>query len=220
MDFGSLVTSVFSGGADVIFGSVFGVVGSVITHITDYKMRKLENQEKAAARDHELRMIDAETKAMVAESQANISVARVQTDGLVAVEETRALRESYAAEAEPALQKSYLDRLLTIPWLSWLGAIVVFFLGVVDFLKKLVRPAATYYSLAALTWITYLSYRVLEESSGGVLLPGDAFEIFQQVVHTIIILSTTIISWWFCDRRLAKNNARRMQAATPPKETK
>jgi hypothetical protein len=57
------------------------------------------------------------------------------------------------------------------------------------------------------TYITILTYRILEDTLGmpGQILPAvKAMELFEVVILTVLYMTTTVLTWWFADRRTAK----------------
>jgi len=180
-------------------GAITGLIGSVITGITNYKMQKIKN-------DHEIRMIQAESDAIRIEAEANIKVTRAETEGKVAIAEVEALKETYRQAAKPLFERSYMRILMASRWFSWIGALIAFLFGFVDFMSKSCRPVLTYYLMGCSTWLTIITYKIMKEStgSGNVLATDKAYDLFYLVVMAIIFLTVSCVSWWFCDRQTSK----------------
>jgi len=180
-------------------GAITGLIGSVITGITNYKMQKIKNE-------HDIAMIQAESAAIRIEAEANIKVTRAETEGKVAIAEVEALKTTYQQAAKPLFERSYMRALMASKWFSWIGALIAFLFGVVDFLSKAARPVLTYYLMGCSTWLTIIAYTVLKESigTGNALSPDRAYDLFYLVVMAIIFLTVSCVSWWFCDRQTSK----------------
>lgn len=180
-------------------GALTGLFGSIITAITNFKMQKMKN-------DHDIAKIKAESEAIKIEAEAEIKVTQAETEGQVAIAEVDALKTTYEQAAKPLFEKSYMKILMGNKWFAWLGAIIAFLFGFVDFLSKSCRPVLTYYLMACSTWLTLITYDILKKSMGSEnILPVDkAYELFHLVIMTIIFLTVSCVSWWFCDRQTSK----------------
>jgi len=179
-------------------GGLTGLLGSLITLIGNLAMQKMKNK-------HEIDKITAESNAIVVEANAQIMVQKSKTEGEIQVAEVEALKESYKDQSTTLFDKSYMQSLMVSKWFSWIGAIIAFMFGLVDFMKQACRPVLTYYLVGASTWITILAYRLLREAMGQTPLALDkAYDIFNQVTYLILYLTVSCVTWWFCDRRMAK----------------
>ena len=185
-----------------IFGAVTGLVGGVVTAITNYKMQRLKNADAESQRQFEIQKLHAETDAMIREAEANIKIAKTQVEGAVELEEARAFTASQKPQ-EPLFRESYMRRLEKSRLTAWLVGPIALVFALVDVLKALMRPLITVYHVAVTTWITVLAWRILQEHGSGVS-PDKAVAIFDQVTTTVIYLCVTCVTWWFADRRMAK----------------
>lgn len=73
----SLISELFASGPG---GVITGLVGGVVTSITNFKIQKEKNK-------HELAMLSAETEAMQAETAANIQITETKVQGDLAMVE-------------------------------------------------------------------------------------------------------------------------------------
>ena len=200
MDF---LTNLLTGGASGLLGGITGLFGGAITAFTNFKMQKLKNA-------HDLVMLEAETNAMIAESNAATEREKARVEGEIEVAEVTALTASYKEAAKPSFDSSYMKMLMEDG--RWfyprviMGTLIAFLLGVVDFIKALCRPFLTFYLMGASTWVTLLAYKILLDSlgEGNVITPEQAFELFNIAINTVMYLTVTCVSWWFADRRTAK----------------
>ncbi len=180
-----------------VFGALTGLVGSAVTAWTNYKMQKLKN-------DHELAMVEAETKSMVAEAQAQIQVTKAKVEGEERVAEMEALKASYGELSKDTFKESYMKYVAESRWTRWWApALIGILFAFVDVMRRAARPALTYYLVGATTWLTVMVWRLLAQS-GSPIDSTAAQELLGQLVVTILYLTVSAVTWWFCDRRLAK----------------
>lgn len=174
----SLVTSVFGGG-------ITGLIGSITQHVLEFKTKKLEleaNRDKFA---HEERMVKAEAEVMAQEWAARTKVAETESAARIDVADSAAFAASFN---EPARYSEH-----TTEKQNW------FMVGL-DVLRGVVRPGLTVY-LCILTTLLYLKAQRLLPTD---LAPDQALGLVNDIVGTILYLTTTCILWWFGTRNKAK----------------
>ena len=66
---------------ETVLGMATGIIGNVVGGIFKYKAQKLELEIKKAGNEHELKMVEAETAAMIQESKASIAITRATVEG-------------------------------------------------------------------------------------------------------------------------------------------
>ena len=193
----------------IILGGITGLLGPLITAFTNYKMQKLKNEARAQDREHEIRMVEAETTAMIAETEANIRVAEVKTEGELQLADAEAYQISQREAGKNLFGERYMDALLghegklnflTVP----AGLLLCLGFGFIDILKGFTRPALTFYLVGCTTWVTWMAWQIVQKASMSTLTPVDAFEIFWKVVSIVVYLTVSSVTWWFADRRMAK----------------
>lgn len=178
MDFLGLVTSAFGGG-------LTGLIGGAVTKVFEYKTKKLEieaNKEKYA---HEVNMKKADAEIMAQEWAARTKVADIEATAKVEVEDSKAFAASMESE-----NKNYLD------YLDKLNTTQDWFFVVLEFVRGAIRPALTSY-LCVLTTMLYLKASKLVPS---VIAPDAALGMVNNIINTILYLTTTCILWWFGTR--------------------
>lgn len=175
-------------------GAISGLVGPIVSAISNYKMLKLKNE-------HEIAKIEAETNAMIAEVNANIQISRVETEGEIQLAELGAFVESQKQGNKDLVKKSYIDQMLEKN--SKVAGFLVFMFAVVDFLKGLARPAITYYLIGLTTWITWKCY-VLITTADKTISITKASMLFEAVILFIVYLCGTVVGWWFGSRGSSK----------------
>lgn len=179
-----------------IAGVITGLIGNVVTAITNYKTQKLKNA-------HEVQMTKLETEAMLAETQANIQITETKTQGELAIQDARIFKESIKAGSGKLLDSSVVDKLLDGKYTKWVGTFLVFLLGVADTLRGIMRPVLTLYLVGLTSWITYQAADILA-AKATVLTASMAAGIFTNVTGIVVYLAATAVAWWFGDRSVQK----------------
>ena len=75
---------------ETILGGITGLVGNIVTSIFNYKSAKLEIDRAKQQNEFDLKMVDAETRAMIMEAKANIRVTQAQVEGAVDIKDAEA----------------------------------------------------------------------------------------------------------------------------------
>lgn len=171
------LTSLFSGGVNVLSGGLVGAIGGVITGWMKLK-------ERRADQEHERLMRDKDREMMIAEA-----------DSAVRLEQARALtvQEQGAADAFTASQVSARVEIpdsiasKAAPWSA-----TIFVLG--EFMKGQVRVLLTIISFAA---VIYFAAQGLEEAMKGK-------DLGLSCVKSIIFMAELSGGWWFAQRQMHK----------------
>lgn len=175
---GTLVGSIFSGGAT-------GILGVIAQRFADYKNKQLDMQLESQrfSQQVELKKIDADI--MEREAAAKLQITTVETQGASDVADAAAFAASY--QLEP---KQYSNVTTLTPAQNWIMVLV-------DALRGFVRPALTLYLCALVTAIYYASRDKLQTED---LDADQALELFKLMLGTICYVWTTITLWWFGTR--------------------
>ena len=182
----------------ILGGGLTGLIGSALTSLTNYKMQKLKN-------DHDAKMAELDMQTIRLEAEMQVKVTQAETEGKIALADMEALKTSIAEAQKPLFQESYMNKLMKSPWTAWIGAILSFLFGLVEFLKHLARPALTYYLMGVSTWITIVAWQTLEKTTGTTpLTVTESYDLFDKIITIMIYLTVSCVSWWFADRRTAK----------------
>lgn len=187
---------------ETILGGVTGLIGNIVTGVVNYKTRKLEVE-------HEQKMVELETKAMLAEAEANIKVTKAQVEGAVELADSAAYMESIKQGNKPLFSERWVDNLFKVEgWARFIAVpaaiLVALLFGFVDWLRGLMRPALTMYLTGMTTYITLLAWKIMQEHGIMTLGSEGATEIFNHVISIVIYLTVSCVTWWFGDRRIAK----------------
>ena len=182
--------------AEGIAGVVTGLVGTIATSFLNLKTQKEKNK-------HELNMIEAQTKAMIAEKDANIQITETQVAGDLERMDADIYKETIKVGNQQALDSKLLEKLFSSKWTTPFGVLLAFLLGLVDFVKHLMRPGLTAYLVLVSSWLT-LEATTIIQAKQELLSAAMALDIFNNMVNVIFYLTVSVVTWWFGDRRVAK----------------
>ena len=169
-----LISSIFGGG-------VTGLLGAVVTKITEYKTAKLKA-------DHEIEMRKADAAIMAQEWAARTQMAQVEASAKVDAADAQSFADSYRLEPQ-----MYSDPKKATSAQEWLFVFL-------DFMRGIVRPALTIY-LCALTTAIYLQAHAL---LGTGMDKTQAVVLVSHIIDTVLYLTVTVVCWWFGVRTKTK----------------
>ena len=190
-------------GLDVIFGGITGLIGSVITGVTNYKTKKLETA-------HEEKMVELESAAMKLEAEMNIAITKAEIEGEVELADSAAYLESLKSGQTSFFGKDWIDKLFNIqgkflgPLAKLVGIGVAGAFGFVDWLRGFMRPALTSYLIGMSTLITFMAWNIIQEHGLQTITADQSVLIFREVTSIIIYLTVSCVTWWFGDRSMSK----------------
>lgn len=180
---GSVFSGIFGGGAT-------GLLGVLLQRYFDHK--KVANdteiiklQLRAA---HETRKIELEAQERMATKAADLALVQAQLDA-----------QAREAEADSADYIKSLDSdraTFIMPEAQKQSRAVRWALGFVDFVRGLMRPAITAYTLALLTAVWYW-VQTMYSTMGLKLTPEQVLGLANQAIGTIVYLAVTTTVWWF-----------------------
>ena len=191
-------------GLDVILGGLTGLIGNGVTTWFKFKNAKLQFE-------HDEKMIDLQTNAMIQKAQAQIKITEATVKGEIEKEDSKAYTESQKSGHVQMFHEKWIDLLMKAGEAKWTGW---FFKGIatlvssgfafIDWLNAAMRPVLTLYLVGCSTYITILAWRIMSQAGIQHLTGEQATAIFQQVTSTMIYLAVSAVTWWFGDRRMAK----------------
>lgn len=184
-------------------GGLTGLIGPIITAFVNYKMKKVDIEDKNNERKFKIELLNAESKNMIEEAKIGLQVEQARVEGEIEKIEAEAYRDSLVSAEKPLFKESYMQLLSKTKYFSWMVAVIAFMFGLIDWLKGLARPIITYYLIGCSTYITILSYSIVIKTNGG-LDPQMAQGLFHDVCIAIIYMTVSCVMWWFSDRRMAK----------------
>lgn len=189
-------------GLDVILGGVTGLVGNVITSITNYKTLKIKNE-------HDEKMLPLQTTAMLEKGKMEIDLMKNKIAGEIELADVEAYTKSQEYGNQKTFSEKWIEsmfavqgkmRILAIPFAIMFCSLF----AIVDFLRGFMRPGLTMYLTGLTTVITYMAWDILQKHGvAGMSLP-EAVSLFDRVISIVIYLTVSCVTWWFADRRTAK----------------
>jgi hypothetical protein len=202
---------------ETIFGAATGLIGNVVSGIFNYKTAKLKIESDKLNNEHELKMVSAETDAMIQESKANIAINRAKIEGEVDLADANVYLQSQKEGNKNTFSNEWIDKMMNQPG-KWkiitlpVATFLAFMFGLTDFFKGLIRPLLTAYLTGLTTWVTIMAWKIMKMD--GVVMDLDtATGIFQDTTSIVIYLTVSCVTWWFGDRRMAKTIMQVMKGA-------
>lgn len=170
---GTLVGSIVSGGAT-------GIIGVIVQRIADYKNKQLDlaiSKEKMA---HEIALKKIDAEILAQEYAARVTVAASESNAKIEVADSQAFAASFV---EPKMYSEGTGK----------SGLQSFAFVLLDLIRGVVRPGLTIY-LCVITTYVYLQ---VKELMGVPLDPTKGMDLLNQIVGTILYLTTTCLLWWF-----------------------
>ena len=191
-------------GLDIILGGVTGLIGNAFTTWFKYKNAKMEYE-------HEEKMVDLQTKAMIQKSQMQMQIIETQVEGEIRKEEEQSFQDSQKYGSQKLFHEKWIDMIMAAgsgKWTGWIfrlfGTIISAAFAFVDWLNAAMRPTLTLYLVGSSSYITYLAWRIMQDAGIATMTATQAVGIFQQVTSTMIYLAVSAVTWWFGDRTMSK----------------
>lgn len=199
--------TLLGGGAGLAAGGPLGLIaglfGGWLQQRQKRKMAELEAADRQAARAHEIALLDAQTSNMIKEAEIGLKVTQTEADIAADLarydvdKEVLKLAQGDIAKPEEILfSDTELEKSRVARFFSCLMRVLF---GLVEMLRRLYRPAASYYSMAGLTylvlWLTSeLAKRNIE------LTDEQVVTMWFSIVDTCLFLAVTCVTWWFISR--------------------
>lgn len=159
----------------VVSGGATGLIGAGITRLAEHHAKKMEYKH-----DEKMRELDAAI--MREEWTQKTKIADIEAE--VKLDATAAA--SFAASFNEPQRYSDGTKLT-----AFQNLIMVF----VDALRAVVRPALTIYLCAISTYLYWDAHKAMEYV--GVM---ELTKLVNQIVDTILYLTTVVVAWWFGTR--------------------
>lgn len=195
-------------------GGLFGILGGLgtawIKSSADAKEREFKLKENQSKRDHDLKMITAETDASIKEIEANVRRDQIMMDGQADIEESKGRNKSILKLSENYVKTSLIEKMMfnESKWTAWLtmpiAILITFIHGLVDISRTLVRVIVTYGSVAFSCYVTYMAFGMYQEL-GIVIKAGELYEVIQTMLRLLTFTTTTVVSFWFMDKSISRN---------------
>ena len=183
MDVGTIVGALGS----ILTGGATGLIGAAVTRYADYKLEalRMEHKREEIKLQNEQIRIEGEVRTRVAETEAA---------GAAEVASYEALSASYKADTATYLAKAQ-------------GKVSAFFMGLVDWVRGMTRPALTGYLSLLTTWIAFSLYGMVGELQTQQLLMNETqlVQMWWDVINMVLYLTATSVLWWFGSRPKARD---------------
>lgn len=163
-----------------ILGVVTGLAGNIFT---SWNNRKAEKEKQ----DHAIKLIDANTSALIRESEANIKITETNIAGEISKAELDVFKNGIISGNKDVFKESYMEKLFSSKVGSWFGTIIAVLFGIADWIKSITRPLITIFLVGLVAWMV----------STGI---GDLVA----MVDLVVYLATTAVVWWFGYRNESK----------------
>ena len=193
---------------ETILGMATGIIGNVVGGIFKYKAQKLELDIKKAGNEHELKMVEAETAAMIQESKASIAITRATVEGEIELTDAQAFIQGQKEGNKALFNNKWIEKLFSVTG-RWkiitlpLASLIATLFGLNDFVRGMLRPALTVYLCGVTTWITMLAWRIMQQN-GISLTSVQAVGIFTEITGVVTYLTISSVTFWFADRSMNK----------------
>jgi len=187
MDLVDILSVFASGGISTILGGVTGLVGTWLTKRYEFKQRDQELEGIKIKYSHELNMKQADAEIMRQEWEGREKVAIVEGETAESVADAQAFNQSM--KTDPQSYSSKTKR-------SW---VIEFLLGILDFVRGMIRPGLTIYLMGVNTVIFFTFYGMYQEY-GMTVSPEQVFDILLIMVNSFLYLNMTAASWWYGTR--------------------
>jgi hypothetical protein len=180
---GTVVTGVLSGGATGLIGIALQQWGDSRKRTDDLARLRLEHEQT-----RELAKLEADKQLELAKLGADSAERLAQLQAEARIEESADLnyRASFEHDRATYLDKGAQAQSRAARWM----------MAVVDFVRGIIRPGATIYSMGLLT-VLMLWVRDLYARTGVTLTPDQTMRLVMEIVGTCTYLATTTTVWWF-----------------------
>lgn len=196
-------------GITEILGGITGLIGGITTAITNYKLKKLEIEDKKNERLYKLEKMDKDLQIIKVENEAKLEITRETYRG----EESKLDAQAYVEGTKKIFGYSFdlnemIDKLNNFKgWLkipaSLLALIIVILTTMIESLRMLMRPGLTLYHVSLSSYFTFRVFQYMNEHDI-VLTSVDCRELLIRILDVVIYMTCSMALWWFSDRSTTK----------------
>ena len=179
-----------------IAGAISGLVGSIVTAVTNYKTQKLKNE-------HDVTMAKIQKESMLAEAKIGMQVTKQQIEGELEKADADIYEENVKLGNSRAISSAAIEKLLEGKKTKWIGAFIIFLLGMADAMRSAMRPLLTVYLVGITSWITFEASSILTAKQA-LISAAMAAGIFTNVTNIVIFLTVSAVTFWFGNRSIEK----------------
>jgi len=194
-------------------GGLFGILGGLgtawIKLLADEKERSFKLQENQSKRDHDLKMIAAETDASIKEIEANVQRDKIMMEGQADIEESKDRNVSILKLSENYVKMSLIEKMMFNDdrWTAWItmpvAILITFIHGLVDVSRTLVRVVVTYGSVAFSSYVTYMAFGMYQDLKIE-MSSNELYEIVQTMLRLLTFTTSTVVGFWFMDKSMSR----------------
>jgi len=198
---------------DGLTGGLFGILGGLGTAWIKYKHQEKEHQykleENKSKREHQLKMIGAETEASIKEIEANVRRDEIIMEGKADIEESKGRNEAVVKLSENYIKDSLIERMMfnsskITKWFTLpLALLITLIHSTIDMMRTLVRPLITYASVGFTCYVTYLTFEIYQKL-GISIDSSDLLVIIKDMLKLLTFITSTAVSFWFMDKSMSR----------------
>lgn len=168
--------------SSLLSGGITGVIGSVVSNITDIFKERQKQKFEVKKRELDLAAMDKEY-------EFQMNKIEVQTDADLETAAMDLMAKSYAHDTATYSKGLKIQS-------AWLKGMLVF----ADFVRALVRPVLTIY-LIYMLWDTRVEAKAILDALGvDAVSPEKAMTTYAAITDTICYMAGMALSWWFGTR--------------------
>lgn len=184
-----------------LLSSALGALSGLLGHWLKAREEKEKREFTLKERKLEMEMRQQDHKHAMAEIEANIKVAEVQTEGQLLISESKGFNKAVTEINKNLIPTSILEKLLDGGVIGkFFGTLVAVQLAQVDVIRGLVRPVLT---IAAFTTMGWLAYTLTP-----LFISVDTTEkltLLMMVIDAVVYVLTAATQFWFMDRQGARD---------------
>jgi len=183
---GTIISGVLGGGAT-------GLLGVILQRFFDYKNRQLDIEIVKLNHANALALAEKESERARMRADADKEIAESDREAREVEADSKSLVASFEHDRATYLDKSAQRRK------GWAGAAIMVMMGLVDFLRGVLRPGMTAYLTVLVTMMFTTVHQTLT-SRNYVFDNSELMALLAQIVATILYCFTTCVVWWFGTR--------------------
>ena len=174
-----------------------GLLGLIGTGFKSWQERK----ENDAQREHSLQLRKLDQEDMRLEAELALKQTEIAISGQVQIvdKEAQAAQDVAATQLQAVSYTQDKASYARIDHLKgWWGTFWQGLLAFVDVIRGVMRPGITLYLLALCSIMAWELYTLV--NTAGLLNANQVWPLYQQLVNTMVFLTTTAVTWWFGSR--------------------
>lgn len=183
---GTLLTGILSGGAT-------GLLGVLLQRYFDLQHKKQEIEIVRLNLANSIELAKMESERAQIRAHADVELADRDLSARVVEADAKAMQAAFDADKATYTEKGYTLR----P--GWAPVVVGFLMGLVDFLRGIVRPGMTLYLCVLVTYM-FVWVKDLATVYGVKMTPDQVLELMTHIIATILYVFSVCTLFWFGTR--------------------